>query len=286
MVSEGKRLSMDTLYQYIPWPTSPDDERARARFKLLVGEFARLTSLEQLKPRKEGGKLRVLDVMAASGIAGAALAAALAGRGYRVELLAVDVRAGEVGLARRWVELSGYSGAVSVEGLAADATRLPEEVGEGGWDYVVVWGSSLGHLDSLQLNQLLAGVRELQDPDGVLLLEQDDTGSRLLLTRSFEPVYVEGSLLLLYAGYDPITGSIRRHTYRLPEMRYLGDDYTRMWSVADIVGRLALLYEKVYVGGVSDIPKRMWLIAARNPRSRLPSWRELSGFKVERLPRG
>ncbi len=86
-------------------------------------------------------------------------------------------------------------------------------------------------------------MRELQPHDGILLIEQADIGARLLVTRDFEPVYVEGRLLL-YVDYDTVNGAVRRHAYLLPEMSYVGDGYTRFWSIADVIGRLALMYER------------------------------------------
>ncbi len=115
---------METLYTYIPWPTRPNDERARKRFRILVAEFERLLEHEELAPSAGKRRLRVLDLMAASGIAGAALASALAMNGYIVELVVVNVRVSEALHLSQWIAM-GRAEAVIGEFAAADALRSP-----------------------------------------------------------------------------------------------------------------------------------------------------------------
>jgi len=112
---------IEKLYEVIQWPMRPEDPKARVRFANLVELFTFLLAnhpfFEFLRGREH---VRVLDVMAVSGIAGAALAKALTLRKLRVSLTVSDVRQSDLQLVHKWLEeVKG----VEVETVAAGSLK-------------------------------------------------------------------------------------------------------------------------------------------------------------------
>ncbi len=140
------------------------------------------------------------------------------------------------------------------------------------------------HLSPHQLLLLLAGLRELQPRHGVVLVEQNNIGPKMLVHKYFKEVLVEGKALFIYKRWDAVNGMAVRLVYELPEMRYLGVDRIRPWDVADVAAQVAVFYKNVSVRPVTDYT-RVWVVAGMGPRSSAPSWRDLRGT-VERLEQG
>jgi hypothetical protein len=261
-------------------------EEAEKRFNILVNLFSRLLTLTPLKPPQGSAVVSVLDVMAASGIAGAALASALVAKGYTVNLMVTDIRMSELAYVQRWIEkCKQCRGKVKVSYKKADATRLPEDVDISGWHYILVWGSSLGHLGSHHLNLLLTGAADLLSENGVLLIEQEDIGARIMLERNFKPVYAGENFLLIYKGYDSIDGTVIRNVFSLPQLKYLGQDTIAFWRIAEVIGRMELLYEEVYAIPIAEgwYGKKIWVLASKKPRRCRPSWRQLAEIQIKRF---
>jgi len=210
-------VDLEVLYTLLKWPSSPSSPEALERFKRIT-EFALQTLSDPDIRGLLGGKseIEILDVMAASGIAGVAFAKAVSSLGYRVRLAALDVRGSEIRLAPEWLRVAGLEGVAELELVEGDATRLSEVLGGRVYDLVVCWGSSLPHLDVYDLILLLAGIREVQGENGVLVVEQFDLLPRILVWNAFEKVRVEGDLLTVFKEYDAWRGVQRRLTYSSP----------------------------------------------------------------------
>jgi SAM-dependent methyltransferase len=284
--SEPGRVDLEELYSLISWPSRPGMGEAERRFQLLTRLFSRLISLNPLQPPSGKPMVKVLDVMAASGIAGVAFASALVEKGYNVELMVTDIRTSELAYARQWLErCKPCRGRVRLEYGRADATKLPEDVGVNGWDYILVWWSSLGHLGSHSLNLLLAGAADILAENGLLLVEQEDIGARLMLEHGFKPVYAGEKFLLIYKSYDSIEGTASRHVVRLPHLKYLGQDMVAFWRIAEIAGRMELLYEEVYAIPLAgeEYGRKTWILAARKPRRCRPTWKQLAQTRTKQL---
>lgn len=263
------------FYRFLGWHSRPDDPEARARFELIKGFMRSLISRGVLDEVVGSGRARILDVMAASGIAGVALAWALASHGIEAEVTVTDLRDEELGMAGEWLRIAGLEDSVRLETLRANATRLPEVLGGREFDIIVLWGSSLPHLDVYDLHLLLAGARELQPRHGVLLIEQFSILPRILVNNMFRHMLVEGDVLTLYREYDDLRGVQRRLVYELPELRYLGVMETRLWETSQVMATAWVYYESVEALDYTEGRRVSKVIVARNPRPEAPSWRRL-----------
>ena len=270
-----KPVDLVEFYRFLKWHSRPDDPEARARFELIKGVMEDLISRGVLNEAIGSGKARILDVMAASGIAGVALAWALASRGVEAEVTVTDLRDEELGMASEWLRMTGLEDSVKLETLRADATRLPEALGGREFDIVVLWGSSLPHLDVYDLHLFLAGARELQPRHGVVLMEQFSLLPRILVYNMFRHTLVEGDVLTLYREYDDLRGVQRRLVYALPELRYMGVMETRLWETGQVMAAAWVYYRRVEALDYTEGRRLSKVIAARNPRPQAPSWREL-----------
>ena len=284
----GDPIDLDTLYGLVGWwPSSPSEHGAQERLqRLRVTISTLLEKLGVLEALKARGNLHILDVMAGGCVAGAAAASVLAERGTRVRLLCVDARS-VVEEAPGWLSLlpEAARGRVEIGFRRGDATRLPRLLGEGElWDLALLWGSPLPHLSPHRLLLLLAGLRGLQPRHGVVLVEQNNIGPKMLVYKYFKEVLVEGRALFIYQHWDAVNGMAVRLVYELPGMKYLGVDRIRPWDVADVAAQVAVFYENVSMHPATDYA-RVWVVAGVGPRSGAPSWRDLLGT-VERLEQG
>ncbi len=270
-----KPVDLVEFYKFLKWRSRPDDPEARARFESIKGFMEDLISRGVLDKAIGSDKARILDVMAASGIAGVALAWALASRGVEAEVTVTDLRDEELGMAGEWLRMAGLEDSVRLETLRADATRLPEALGGRGFDIIIVWGSSLPHLDVYDLHLLLAGARELQPGHGVLLIEQASILHRILVNNMFMHILVEGNALTLYREYDDLRGVQRRLAYALPELRYLGVMESRLWETSQVMAAAWVYYERAKALAYTEGRRLSKVIVARSPRPQAPSWRGL-----------
>ncbi|MDI6847644.1 MAG: hypothetical protein QMD23_05890, partial [Candidatus Bathyarchaeia archaeon] len=120
----GELVDLEKLYEVIPWSMRPDESKAQARFANIVELFNFLLVNHQFfKFLSRKGYARVLDVMAGSGIAGAALAKALALRNLKVSLTVSDVRSSDLQLVHEWLkEVKG----VEAETTVAEVSKIHE----------------------------------------------------------------------------------------------------------------------------------------------------------------
>jgi len=98
-------LSLEEFYSIFPWPMRPDDPKAQARFANISWLFSFLLENHQFFEFLGRERVvRVLDVMAGSGIAGAALAKVLALKNFEVELTVSDARGSDLQLVHEWLK--------------------------------------------------------------------------------------------------------------------------------------------------------------------------------------
>ena len=270
-----KPVDLAEFYKFFRWHSRPDDPEARARFDAIKGFMKGLISRGILDEAIGSGKARVLDVMGASGIAGIALAWALNSSGVEAEVMVTDLRDGELGMADEWLRMARLENSVRLETLRANATRLPEDLGGREFDIVVLWGSSLPHLDVYDLHLFLAGARELQPRHGVILMEQFSLLPRILVYNMFKHILVEGDALTLFREYDDSRGVQRRLVYALPELRYMGMIEARLWETSQVMATAWIYYRRVETLDYTEGKRSSKVIVARNPRGQAPSWREL-----------
>ena len=280
----GSKDVLTLQYRAIGWPSKPGDPEAVARFASIEEFMRSLLKKGVFREVLSIGRARVLDVMAASGICGVALARVLSEVGVYVDLVVSDLREEELGLAREWVrEASIKEGAVRLSTAVADAAMLPKHFKGAEFDVATVWGSSLPHLDAWQLPLLISGVRELQPPHGVLIIEQADLLPGILVRNDFRYVLVEGrEALTIFETYDTLRGVQRRLLYKLPEMKYLGRVESRLWEVAQVLVLTWLFYEDVDLHEHREMGRNTKAIVAKHPRKSATKWSEL--VKSARTP--
>ena len=238
---------METLYEYWHWPVSKERfERIR---EFMKKEVTPLISVERPK---------ILDVMAGTGIAGAALLEAL-GDG---ELTLLDVRSKDFAKVREFTNKE-------VKFVEGDVRRLPEIFKEK-FDVIICWGSSLPHLDPKGLTLLLSGAREVLNENGIIILEQKNL-ARLLYLRAFENVKVEGNVVTIFKELDELRGMQKRLVYKLPDLRFLGVLEAKMWDVSDVIEFTRIFFEQVVVKTVEDVGKSYVTIGLR-PRREISYW--------------
>ena len=270
-----KPVDLAEFYKFLRWHSRPDDPEARARFEVIKGFMKGLISRGILNEVIGSGKARVLDVMGASGIAGIALAWVLATSGVEAEVMVTDLRDEELGMADEWLRMARLENSVRLETLRASATRLPEALGGREFDIVVLWGSSLPHLDVYDLHLFLAGARELQPRNGVILMEQFSLLPGILVHNMFKHILVEGDALTLFREYDDSRGVQRRLVYALPELRYMGVIESRLWETSQVMAAAWIYYRRVETLDYTKGKRSSKVIVASNPRAQAPSWREL-----------
>ena len=270
-----KPVDLAEFYKLLRWHSRPNDPEARARFEVIKGFMKGLIARGILNEAIGSGKARVLDVMGASGIAGIALAWALASNGVEAEVIVTDLRDEELGMADEWLRTTGLENSVKLETLRASATRLPEALGEREFDIIVLWGSSLPHLDVYDLHLFLAGARELQPRHGVILMEQSSLLPSILVYNMFKHILVKGDALTLFREYDDSRGVQRRLVYTLPELRYMGVIEARLWETSQVMAAAWIYYRRVKTLDYTEGKRSSKVIVARNPRAQAPSWREL-----------
>ncbi|MEB3780230.1 MAG: class I SAM-dependent methyltransferase [Desulfurococcales archaeon] len=271
------RVDMSRLYELIGWHTKPDDPASHKRFNDILAFAKKALDNEPLARLAAKRTVKILEVMAASGIAGVAFSKALASRGVGVELLVTDVREEELSLARDWLKIAELDeDMVEVSYAKMDARRLPREVGEEKFDLVLSWGSSIPHFDSFDLPLFLAGSREVQVADGVLVIQQYDLLPGILLNNAFKQVLVEGSIMTFFKEYDALRGVLRRLAYKIPELEYIGIVESRLWDVSQITSMAWIFYKYVDIQSSIDLKRPTSVIIASSPRENAPSWKDLA----------
>jgi len=285
----GKALGAETLYGIIKWPSGPRDDAAIARFTRLRRIFQEMLEDDRrVADAAARGSVHILDIMAGGGVAGAALSSVIAERyAEKVLLTAIDIRS-EVRDTEGWLEHMPEAAArkIRVETVVGDVTELPRLLGmKKRWDIALMWGSPLPHLDPYQLLLVYAGLRELQPGHGVVLLEQNNIGPRLLTTNSFEKLHVDEDGLFVYREWDSLRGMAVRLVYRLPSLEYVGVDRVRFWDIADAASMMLVFYRHVGLRQVFDYAGA-WVVRGAVPRDTAPCYSELAESAKALLGRG
>jgi len=242
-------------------------------FRKLLEEYDPITRL------LNKGSVKVLELGAGTGIAGAALSRALTDLGVEVEIDFTDVRSEDLGIVDRWVEESGLNG-LKYRKYVLDCRYIPRHVDRGGYDLVVFLGSSLAHLDIFEYTLTVSGIHGIIDNQGFYIAEQYNLGWNLLRSRGFQEFILENRLengegiISIYAGYDEYRGVQHRRYYRIPGMEYLGVMKSRLWDIASIVGINWIFFRNVDILSFKDFRDTKVILSWRK-RGEAPSWTDL-----------
>lgn len=272
---------LEELYRWLPWPMRPGNPEAERRFeayrRLFSGLIEGHPSFGWLRGRRS---VSVLDVAAGTGIAGAAMASALEGAGFDVWLVAVDCRAGDLRFLPAWLGRAGSRAVYDV--VAGDALLLPRLL-RGGFDVVLLMGSSFPHFNPWQAARIIAGIHRLQPRHGVFLAEQWDIAGSVILRNAYRHILLEGGqvdeedggLISLHTGYDKYRGVFRKAHYRIPGWRYIGSMETHLWYLSCLAVLLWLYYGEVDAAEPAGARYARTVLIAWRPRARATPYSEL-----------
>jgi SAM-dependent methyltransferase len=272
------RIDLDKLYRLWKWLENPGHARARKRFLRLKEYFKALLSKAPFSNITSKKELSLIDIMAGTGIAGIAFAAAHTARveGASYKLAVLDLRREALSKVEKWISWSGLKG-VNVKTIQGDARRLPEQVEEK-YDVAIVWGDSLSHLNVRDLILLLSGIREILAENGIVLIEQWDMIPSILFENKYRNMNLEGEALTLHKGYNEETGTVEREVYDSRTMLHQGTLKTRLWEVATVAGYAWLFFRRVARDHYPDFLGRVRLetvVIAWEPRKEAPKWKDL-----------
>jgi predicted RNA methylase len=218
----------------------PGVPAAERRFETAINVFTFLLKKHAfLKHLARKDKLRIIDVAAGTGIAGAALAYVAASQNKLVELIVTDARSSDLPLVHGWLKKSQ---GVYVKTIVSDATNLYESLKDYGnyFDVAILWGLSSPHFDPWKMARIYASVSYLLSDKGTMVLEEVDRVLNIFYKvgyKDFLPqVTQEGgkTIVSVHLGYNIISGTFQRAYYILPGFREVSKLSVRLWDIAGI----------------------------------------------------
>jgi len=270
-------MDLEKLYKVAPWPMRPDDSKAQARFDKIVKLFSFLLANHTFFKFLSGKcSLKVLDVMAGSGIAGAALAKALSSKKIDVSLTVSDVRASDLQLVKEWVkDVKG----VEVESIVADVSRLHEVMANRRkyYDVVLLWGLSTPHLDPWNMARAYASICYLLKDEGVMALDEVDRVFNIFYRIGYKDFLVEGesgenlTVISIHRGYDEKRGVFKRVTYTLPGFTKIAALEYRFWDLASIAALGWLFFNNIDIvpPKIHNIQEMQHILLLTRPRRKI-----------------
>jgi len=224
-------MSLEELYSYLRAYMDPESEAAKRRY-LSLRAFFNWTIKEGLLP--DGKNLRILDLCAGTGIAGAALLETLNEWNVNTSLTLVDRRKDDLLKVDAWLE-----GEREVYGAVMDCLDDLKKLGE--FDVVLLWGGTMSHFDPYQAADLFMNVAGVLSPTGVFMIEETDRFGAFFYRRAYREIVPETreedyTIVSIDEGYDSGRGTIRRGYYKLPGWERVGEIDTRYWDLAGLVG--------------------------------------------------
>ncbi|MDK2915286.1 MAG: hypothetical protein PWQ79_2201 [Thermococcaceae archaeon] len=231
-------MSLEELYSYLRSSIDPREEAAQRRF-MGARAFFNWAIKRELIPY--GREVKILDLCAGTGLAGAALVETLREWGYNAKLTILDRRKEDLMKVDEWL-----SGETDVYGAVMDCLDDLTKLGK--FDVALLWGYTMPHFDPYQAAELFRNVAKVLESHGVFLLEEMDRFGAFFYRKGYREIVMEVrredySVISLDEGYDPIRGVIRRGYYRIPGFEKVGEIETRYWDLAGIAGIGKALFE-------------------------------------------
>lgn len=243
-------MDLEELYKVAPWPMRPDDPRAQDRFAKILELFTFLLGDHPFfKPLVSKRLVKVLDVMAGSGIAGAAFAKALTEKGLKVDLTVSDIRSSDLQLVHVW--LRGVK-RVKIRTVVAEVARLHEVMHKRAkyYDAVLLWGLSTPHLDPWEMVRAYSSICYLLNDSGIMAMDEVDRIFGIFYRIGYKDFLVEGeskgaTVASIHVGYDEKRGVFKRATYKLPGFEKVATLDYRFWDLAGIAAIGWLFFKDV-----------------------------------------
>ncbi len=271
--------SLEKLYALKLWPMDPENPVAVKRFEDIVSIFRYL--YENHDFFEEIGKLntlRIIDLMAGTGIAGAAIAKSLIDLGITPEFTLVDIRRSDLEKVYQWLRKARIENKVKVELIESDIKELYPtlEDRKDYYDIALIWGNSSPHLDAWDMVKAYSNISYLLKPNGLLLMEEGDRIYNTFYLMGYKDFFIEGEtkegkLANIHSGYDWRRGVFKRAFYLLPEFREVGEFDVRFW---DLAGLSSLGW--VFFRDVDIVPRKIHkqqnvssVILFKDPRKKL-----------------
>jgi len=272
-------VDLEKLYEVAPWPMRPGDSKAQARFANIVELFNFLLDNHPFfKFLSCKGYVRVLDVMAGSGIAGAALAKALTRRNLKVNLTVSDVRSSDLQLVHEWLkEVRG----VEAETMVAEVSKIHEVMPGRAkyYDIVLLWGLSTPHLDPWEMARTYSSICHLLSDSGVMAMDEADRIFNIFYKVGYKDFFVEGeskeglTVATIHVGYDERRGMFKRATYTLPRFEEVATFGYRFWDLAGLSAMGWLFFKDVDLipPSAHKIPGLSHVMLLTEPRRKISS---------------
>jgi len=235
-------MSLEELYGYLRSSIDPSSEQAQRRF-IGAQSFFSWAFKEELIPY--GRKVKILDLCAGTGLAGAALVEALREWGYESKLVVVDKRKEDLVRVEEWL-----SGETDVYGAVMDCLGDLTKLGK--FDVALLFGYTMPHFDPFRAAELFRNVARVLEPHGVFMLEEMDRFGTFFYRKAYREIVVEArgedyTVVSLDEGYNPLKGVIRRGYYKIPGWEKVGEIETRYWDLAGLAGLGKALFEEARI---------------------------------------
>ncbi len=257
----------------------PDDPVAIRRFEDAISLFKYLYENHSFfEEIIKLNTLRIIDLMAGTGIAGAAIAKSLIGLGIVPELTLVDIRRSDLEKVYQWLRKARIDDKVRVEIIESDIKELylTLEDRRDYYDIALIWGNSAPHLDAWDMVKAYSNISYLLKPNGLLLMEEGDRIYNVLYLMGYKDFLIEGDtkegkLANIHSGYDWRRGVFKRYFCLLPGFKEIGEIDLRYW---DLAGLASLGW--VFFKDVDIVPRSIHrqqrvssVILFKNPRKKL-----------------
>ncbi|MCD6196215.1 MAG: class I SAM-dependent methyltransferase [Staphylothermus sp.] len=234
--------SLEKLYALNLWPMDPEDPVAIKRFEDIVSIFRYLyENHDFFEEISKLNTLRIIDLMAGTGIAGAAIAKSLVGLGITPELTLVDIRRSDLEKVYQWLRKARIEDKVKVEIIESDIRELylTLEDRKDYYDIALIWGSSAPHLNAWDMVKAYSNISYLLKPNGLLLMEEGDRVYGTFYLMGYKDFLIEGEtkegkLANIHSGYDWKRGVFKRYFCLLPGFKEIGELDLRYWDLAGL----------------------------------------------------
>ncbi len=257
----------------------PEDPTAIKRFEDIITLFRYLyENHDFFEEINKLNTISIVDLMAGTGIAGAAIAKSFADLGIELELTLVDIRRNDLEKVYQWLRRAGIEDKVKVEIIESDIKELylTLEDRKDHYDIALIWGSSAPHLDAWDMVKAYSSISYLLKPNGLLLMEEGDRIYNICYRMGYKDFVIEGEteegkIASIHNGYDWKRGVFKRVFYLLPGFKEIGELDARFWDLAGL-GSLGWVFFK----DIDIVPRSAHrqqrvssVILFKNPRKKL-----------------
>ncbi len=279
---------LEEVYKVFPWPEREGQSgwelrkrKAREIFSKVLKHIWVKELLERLW-NSNSQTVRILDLCAGTGLGGIILAKTLKEL-YSIpvdnlELTAVDLRETALKLS---AELAISEGLENLKLITKVIDVLSIHQLRREYDIILLYGLTTPHFSPWEIAKMLLSVKELMNPNSLLMIEESDRRYTILMREGYQRILPEGegkeTILSLHAGYNPLTGKVKRLIYKLNSNLEPTELEAYFWGVAELATIMSLIFSKI---DVIEISQYHYMLLSKSPLNgnlsvyeyKLPSW--------------